>query len=515
MAHPRIIKVRNKITRFKGRFGWKRKLGVAAASFFLIIGALWWIMLPLPKDHETEIPARPAAYEATPVACECFGRAGNRIRIKFAPETPAQNNIPSYQIEEIAPEGKTIVFFNNISKLNGDFKYEEIIGSPLVDSINYRIDNRQLIVEISRKGNYLPAQIFTDAATATIVLPSATDDYPLISNQKPSDSSIVYPMQYTVSFEAATKSPLKNATAIFQGKQVNNLKTAQIAPNEYRFSFNQNIETDKEYSVKAIIADQDGRTAVSVWNFSGQIPSAAALGKNRFKYLGWWGQVNANGVAVRKEMTAASEKIGTFSTANRVKVLKEGYGDWIDGKNLWYQIDGGAYPGAYVFSEYITPIEQPQPPQKFAIPESVNIGEKWIDVDLTKKVMTLFDYDKPVFATYIAPGRPENPTQTGIFRVWYKLTKAEMQGGPPLHSYRYHLKNIPWVMYYNYSYAIHGTYWHDKFGTQQSAGCTNMTQGDAKFIFENTLPPISEDKQSAVARGNDNLGTGTVVFNHE
>ncbi|MFA6376074.1 MAG: L,D-transpeptidase family protein [Candidatus Paceibacterota bacterium] len=514
MVHPHLEKVRNKITRLKDRFGWKRKLGIAAASFFLIAGALWWIMLPLPKDHETEIPAHPKTYEATPVACDCFGQTGNRIQIKFTPSAPAQNNIPAYQIEEATREGKTIIYFNNVSKLNGDFKYEEIIGSPLIDSIDYRIDNRQLIIEIGRKGPYLPAQIIADAATATIVLFPATDSYPLISNQKPTDNSMVYPMQYTVSFEAVLKSPLKDAVAIFQGKPID-LKTAEIAPNKYRFSFNQNIEIDKEYSVKAIVADQNGRTAVSVWNFSGQIPSAAALGKDRFKYLGWWGQINTNGVTVRKGMAISSEKIGTLSTANRVKVLKEGYGDWIDGKNLWYQIDGGAYPGAYIFSDFITPMAQPQPPQKFAIPENVKTGEKWIDVDLTKKVMTLFNYDKPVFATYIAPGRAENPTQTGTYRVWYKLIKAEMQGGPPLHSYRYHLKNIPWVMYYNYSYAIHGTYWHDKFGTQQSAGCTNMTQGDAKFIFDNTLPAIPDGKQFAVARGDDGLGTGTVVYNHE
>jgi hypothetical protein len=200
-----------------------------------------------------------------------------------------------------------------------------------------------------------------------------------------------------------------------------------------------------------------------------------------------------------------------------VKVIKEVFGQWIDGKNLWYQIDGGAYAGAYVFSDLVTPITQPAPPENFSIPKEVAKNEKWIDVDLTKKILTLFDYDTPIFCTYIAPGREENPTQTGTFRVWYKLVKAEMQGGPPLHAYRYDLKNIPWVMYYNYSYAIHGTYWHDKFGTRQSAGCTNMTQGDAKYIFENTLPQIPDGKTEAFARNKpgSGYGTGTVVYNHE
>jgi len=90
-----------------------------------------------------------------------------------------------------------------------------------------------------------------------------------------------------------------------------------------------------------------------------------------------------------------------------------------------------------------------------------------------------------------------------------------MRGQPPLHNYYYDLKNIPWTMFYNYDYALHGTYWHDKFGTPQSAGCTNMTQGDAKYIFDHTLPLLPQNKESIFARDQNNNGTGTIVYNHE
>jgi hypothetical protein len=66
-------------------------------------------------------------------------------------------------------------------------------------------------------------------------------------------------------------------------------------------------------------------------------------------------------------------------------------------------------------------------------------------------------------------------------------------------------------MFYNNDYAIHGTYWHDNFGTPQSAGCTNMTQGDAQYIFENTLPVIPKGKIGGFSK---DLGPGTVVHNH-
>jgi len=63
-----------------------------------------------------------------------------------------------------------------------------------------------------------------------------------------------------------------------------------------------------------------------------------------------------------KSRTLPPKKLGTLSSINHVKVLKEVFGDMIGENNLWYQIDGGKYPGAYVFSDYITPMVQPMPP---------------------------------------------------------------------------------------------------------------------------------------------------------
>jgi hypothetical protein len=228
--------------------------------------------------------------------------------------------------------------------------------------------------------------------------------------------------------------------------------------------------------------------------------------------LGWWGEINADGVSVRKGPDRSSEKIGTFSSINRVKVLEEVRGETIiNYNNIWYRVDGGLYPNSYVYSGYITPMIQPAPPENFIIPQDVGQGESWIDVDLTKKILTLFEYDKPVFSTYVAPGRKENPTIEGTFTIWYKLRKAEMKGGPPLHEYKYDLIDVPHVLYYNDSYAIHGTYWHDKFYTQQSAGCTNLTQGDAAFIFDKVNPKLEPNTESVFSSKNN---PGTVVHNH-
>jgi len=516
MIKRSVKKIRVKIIAAKNNFGIKWKFGVGATSAVLICGIIWWLALPLPQNYETEIPKRPKSYSAKIVSCGCQEETGAIIELEFRADQPALASLPEYEIEEITDQAKTRVIFEDISRIESDLDWLQVAGNPLVDSIKYEIDGARLILDIWRQGHYAAAAIETGRNFAKIVLPFAQENYPQIASQKPAPDSFAFPMRHTISFEATLSSPLKSA-AVFVNEEFISFRQEQIKPDKYLFAFEQEVEIDKEYGIRAIVADQENRVSIATWNFAGQIPSAAILGKDRFQYLGWWGQINANGIAVRQEPAASSEKLGTLSTANRVKVIKETFGEWINQNNLWYQIDGGMYAGAYIFSGFVTPMAQPAPPAEFAIPGEVREGERWIDVDLSKKIMTLFDYDRPIFATYIAPGRDENPTRTGTYRVWYKLAKGDMQGGPPLHSYSYHLKDIPWIMYYNYDYAIHGTYWHDRFGMPQSAGCTNMTQGDAEFIFKNTLPEIPAGKEEVFARERPGIGygAGTVVHNHK
>jgi lipoprotein-anchoring transpeptidase ErfK/SrfK len=38
-------------------------------------------------------------------------------------------------------------------------------------------------------------------------------------------------------------------------------------------------------------------------------------------------------------------------------------------------------------------------------------------------------------------------------------------------------------MYFDQARALHGTYWHDKFGTPTSRGCVNMSIADAHWLY--------------------------------
>ena len=483
------------------------KMKIAKKRFFVFALCLMAFLLWRAYVY---VPAYASQYSGSPSFCAYQEKICTNIGFTFTTSQKAQSKVPRYVIQEFPEQGETRIIFYNTFGTGRQFAYSEVISNPLIAKLDYHQEGKNLVIEISRKGAFVPAEMLQNGASATIVLKEGDESFPAISDQRPADNSAAWPALRTISFKSSLKTPLKQALVFFQGEKIQT-SINELTANQYSFSFQGNVEKDKEYSVKAIITDDEGRATVGVWTFEGQVLAETALGKDRFKYLGWWGDVNANGVSVREGPGTSSAKLGTLSSINRVKVLKEVYGEVVNDNSVWYQIDGGQFPGAYIFSEYVTPIMQPEPPKTPTIPEQVKEGDYWIDVDLTNKVIALFEYDKPVFASYVSIGKEKNPTPEGTYKVWYKLKKAGMKGGPPLHDYVYDLKDIPWIMYYNESYAIHGTYWHDRFRAPQSAGCTNLTQGDAAFIFEKTGPKLGPEQQELFSVKSN---PGTIVYNH-
>jgi hypothetical protein len=118
-------------------------------------------------------------------------------------------------------------------------------------------------------------------------------------------------------------------------------------------------------------------------------------------------------------------------------------------------------------------------------------GEKWIHVDLDEQALVAYEGDRPVFATLVSSGKgAEFATPTGLFRVREKHISTTMSGPDPDAGY-YEVEEVPWTLYYQDSYALHGAYWHDEFGNTRSHGCTNISPVDARWLFywtAGTLP---------------------------
>lgn len=114
-----------------------------------------------------------------------------------------------------------------------------------------------------------------------------------------------------------------------------------------------------------------------------------------------------------------------------------------------------------------------------APPPSAEIGpnQRWVEVDLSEQKVYAYKGKKLLKTFIVSTGLPNTPTVVGEFRVYIKYVSQDMSG------YGYYLPDVPYVMYFYKDYALHGTYWHNNFGTPMSHGCVNMRTADAKWMF--------------------------------
>jgi lipoprotein-anchoring transpeptidase ErfK/SrfK len=109
---------------------------------------------------------------------------------------------------------------------------------------------------------------------------------------------------------------------------------------------------------------------------------------------------------------------------------------------------------------------------------------KYIDISLSLQVLTCFDGGKAQFITLISSGINRYPTPSGTFHVYSKTpsTRMKHEYGPG-HPDNYDLLNVPYVLYFDGPNAIHGTYWHNNFGTPMSHACVNVSTSAAAQIY--------------------------------
>ena len=108
---------------------------------------------------------------------------------------------------------------------------------------------------------------------------------------------------------------------------------------------------------------------------------------------------------------------------------------------------------------------------------TVGDGVRWIDVDLTNQIVYAYEGDTVVNSFVVSTGTWLTPTVTGRHKIYVKVRMQDMSGPG------YYLHDVPWVMFFSGDYGLHGTYWHNNFGTPMSRGCVNLTIDDAAWLF--------------------------------
>ena len=153
----------------------------------------------------------------------------------------------------------------------------------------------------------------------------------------------------------------------------------------------------------------------------------------------------------------------------------------------------------------LTPSPTPTPEWHTAKVLPLPLDEKWIEVDLTTQTLYAYEGETRVFTATVSTGKGNTPTVQGKFRILRKY-ESQLMAGPG-----YYLPNVPYIMYFYGNFALHGAYWHDKWGTPTSHGCVNLKREDAKWLYDWTDPPVPEGAKSVQV----GPGQGTWVIVHK
>jgi len=134
-------------------------------------------------------------------------------------------------------------------------------------------------------------------------------------------------------------------------------------------------------------------------------------------------------------------------------------------------------------------------PTRAELPSGLRPGERWLDVEIASQVLTAYVGDRPVFATLVSTGRGSAgsllATPRGTHRLWVKLRGSNMDNlDDQSAAENYAIQAVPWVMYFEHGYGLHGTFWHRDFGNKHSHGCVNLAPLDAERLFGWTSPRL-------------------------
>jgi hypothetical protein len=132
-------------------------------------------------------------------------------------------------------------------------------------------------------------------------------------------------------------------------------------------------------------------------------------------------------------------------------------------------------------------------------PSDLGRTEHWLDISIGEQTLVAYEGTRPVYATLVSTGKKsadkekDHSTPTGQWRVREKHVTTTMDGdGTAAGDLPYSIEDVPFVVYFHQSYAVHGAFWHRNFGVKMSHGCINLAPLDAKrvFFFVDPLLPV-------------------------
>ena len=177
---------------------------------------------------------------------------------------------------------------------------------------------------------------------------------------------------------------------------------------------------------------------------------------------------------VRPSSQPGAEPNENFSFLERYAFFQVFSATEADDGWIWYNIGGNKW----IRQTYVGLIDvNPRP-------EGVGKNEYWTEVDLYEQTFAAYEGDRMVYASLISSGLNRWPTREGLFQVWDRWDETKMSGAEGKVDY-YFIEDVPHTMYFDrrLGIALHGAYWHDRFGYKHSHGCVNMPVLAAEWTF--------------------------------
>ena len=110
-------------------------------------------------------------------------------------------------------------------------------------------------------------------------------------------------------------------------------------------------------------------------------------------------------------------------------------------------------------------------------------AQKAIVVSISHQMLWAYKGDRVVLRSYVSTGRAGFDTPVGSFTILSKLPSQTMEG--VIGGEYYNVPDVPDVMYFtDRGHALHGTYWHNNFGTPMSHGCVNLPMDVAAWLYD-------------------------------
>ena len=183
-------------------------------------------------------------------------------------------------------------------------------------------------------------------------------------------------------------------------------------------------------------------------------------------------------IALRREIYSVYEHIGYLAGANPNGIATNSYVSWINSQNPTYQPNAAAV----FLNKNVTDTAFPTQTASILGQNNASGEEKYIEVSLKEQRLYMKQGSATANSFLISSGK-WSPSPKGEWRIWTKLRYTRMRGGSKSLGTFYDLPNVPYTMYYDRGYGIHGAYWHNNFGQPMSHGCINMKPSEAGIVF--------------------------------